>query len=288
MVGQHANIFKPQIDQNLCADAAFMLHQPLASGRAVQLAARVNMNLREYAGLRGSLDSEAPAGVVQVQKYTAVFLGNGGQRTRHQFVAIASRGCKYISSQAVRVDANQRRLRTFQISAYQGHVLIVVHIAGIRDHPKIAKRGGQNGFREAAHVALMLHPVANQLGHGEHFQVVFAAKFNQLRHAGHRAVFAHDFANHSGRSQSGDPRQVHAGFGLSGANQNSSIARPQRKNMARTRKVLWLGFGIDGRKDRDRTVRGADARTYSHSCVPRLRKCGSVNRSVERRPQRQM
>src|SRR5260221_1415296 len=117
MVGQHANIFKPQIDQNLCADAASMLHQPLASGRAVQLAARVNMNLREYAGLRGSLDSEAPAGVVQVQKYTAVFLGNGGQRTRHQFVAIASRGCKYISSQAVRVDANQRRLRTFQISA---------------------------------------------------------------------------------------------------------------------------------------------------------------------------
>ena len=90
------------------------------------------------------------------------------------------------------------------------------------------------------------------------FQIVFAAKFDELRHAGHGAVFAHDFADDAGRIESGDARKIDAGFGLPGAHQHAAIARAQRENVAGTREVLRLGLGIDGGEDGDGTVGSAD------------------------------
>ena len=51
MVGDDANVFEAEIDEDLRADAAFMLHHALASRLAVELAAGMKMNLRERAGL---------------------------------------------------------------------------------------------------------------------------------------------------------------------------------------------------------------------------------------------
>jgi len=131
------------------------------------------------------------------------------------------------------MDAHQRRLRALQISSHQRNVLIVVDVTGVGDHAEIAEARGQDGFRNAANIAFMLHAVANEIRYREHLQVVFLAKFDELRDAGHGAVVAHDFANDSRGSEAGDAREIHGRFGLTGADENSAIARAQRKKYGR-------------------------------------------------------
>ena len=53
VVGEDANVFEAEIDQDLRADAAFMLDHALAGRLAIELAALVEMNLREHAGFLG-------------------------------------------------------------------------------------------------------------------------------------------------------------------------------------------------------------------------------------------
>ena len=79
MVGEHANILEAEVDEDLRADAAFVLDHALASRFAIELAALMKMNLRERAGLLGRIDGKAPAGVMEVKEDAAVFLGDGLQ-----------------------------------------------------------------------------------------------------------------------------------------------------------------------------------------------------------------
>src|SRR5260370_30740797 len=76
MIGEHANVFEDEIDQDLRADAAFVLDEALACRRAIELAARVNMNLRENTGFGCSFDAKATSSVVQVKKNAAIFFRN--------------------------------------------------------------------------------------------------------------------------------------------------------------------------------------------------------------------
>src|SRR5271154_3535523 len=116
MIGQNPNILQAQVDEDLRADAAFVLHHAQAGGFAVQLAALVKMNLRQHARLLGGVDTEATAGVMEIEENAAVFLGDCGQRARHQFAAIACRGTEDITGQAVRMDAHQCRSVPRQIA----------------------------------------------------------------------------------------------------------------------------------------------------------------------------
>src|SRR5260370_13512257 len=108
MVGEDANVLEAEIDQDLGADAAFVLNHALARGFAVELTALMKMNLRERAGLSGRVDGEAAASVMQVEEHTTVFLGDGFQRKRHEFPAIAGGGAENIAREAVRMNAHER------------------------------------------------------------------------------------------------------------------------------------------------------------------------------------
>src|SRR5437879_6177563 len=101
MIGEDANVFEAEVDQDLRADAAFVLNQALARGFAVELAALVKMNLWESAGLLGGVDAEATSRVVEIEKDAAIFFGDCGQRARDKFAAIASGGTENVASQAV-------------------------------------------------------------------------------------------------------------------------------------------------------------------------------------------
>ena len=78
VIGKNTNIFQAEVDQDLCADTAFVLYEALARWRAIKLAARVNVNLRENARLSGGFDAETASGMVQVEKDAAVFFGDRG------------------------------------------------------------------------------------------------------------------------------------------------------------------------------------------------------------------
>src|ERR1700675_4177715 len=92
VIGEDANVLEAEVDQDLRADAAFVLDHALARRFAIKLAAFVKMNLRERAGLFGGFDAEAASRVMKVQKYAAFFFGDGGQRARDEFAAIARGG----------------------------------------------------------------------------------------------------------------------------------------------------------------------------------------------------
>ena len=66
VIGEDANVLEAKVDQDLRADAAFVLHHALAGGLAIELAALVKMDLRERSRLFGGIHGEAAASVVQV------------------------------------------------------------------------------------------------------------------------------------------------------------------------------------------------------------------------------
>ena len=91
-------------------------------------------------------------------------------------------------------------------------------------------------------VALIRHAIANKLGDGEHLQVVHLAEFDQVGHTRHTAVFIHNFTDDAGRLEAGDAREVHTGFGLAGAHQDSAIASAQGKDVPGPREILRFSF----------------------------------------------
>ena len=188
----------------------------------------------------------------------------------------------------MRMHAHERGLRAFQFAANQRDVLVVIDVAGVGDHAEIAEARGQNGFGDAADVAFVLHAVADQVRDREHLHAVLPAEFDELRHAGHGAVFVHDFADDAGGIEAGDAREVHAGFGLAGANEHAAVARAQREHVAGARKILRLGLGIDGGKNRDGAVGGADAGGDAEARVDGFAEGGAVDGGVDRRHQREM
>src|SRR6266446_1623748 len=288
VIGQDTDVLEAEVDQDLRADAAFVLDHALAGRFAIELATLMKMNLRKRAGLFGGFDAEAAPGVVEIKKYTAAFFGDGFQGARDEFAAVAGGGAEDIAGEAVRMDAHQGRFRAFEITAHQRDVLVVVHVAGVGDHAEIAKARWQDSFRDTANVALMLHAVADEVRHREHFQIVFLAKFNKLRHAGHGAVFVHDFADDAGGAHSGDAREVHARFGLAGADKDAALARAKREDVAGAREILGPGFGIDRGEDGDGAVGSADAGGDAKARVDRFRERRSVHGGVNRRHEGQV
>ena len=113
VVGEDANVFEAEVNQDLRADAAFVLDHALARGLAVELAALMKMNLWQRTGLFAGIDGEAASRVMEIEEYAAALLGDGFERTRYEFAAIADRGTKNVSGEAVRMDADQRRRRAF-------------------------------------------------------------------------------------------------------------------------------------------------------------------------------
>src|ERR1700686_4961385 len=109
-IGEDANVLEAEVDQDLRADATFVLDHALARRLAIELAALMEMNLGERARLFGNFNTEAASRVVQIEKDAAIFLGDGRQRARDKLRAVASGGTENVAREAVRMDAHQRRL----------------------------------------------------------------------------------------------------------------------------------------------------------------------------------
>src|SRR6266567_4571128 len=101
VVGEDANVLEAEVDQDLRTDATFVLDHALARRLAIELAALVKMNLRKSAWLFSGIHAEAASGVVQIKENAAVFLGDGGQRARNEFAAIASSGTENVTGEAM-------------------------------------------------------------------------------------------------------------------------------------------------------------------------------------------
>src|SRR5882762_621179 len=235
VIGEHAQASQAEVDQDLCADATFVLQQPLPGGVPVELAARVIQNMRQRAGSgRGGIDPEAASRVVQIDEHSAIFGDDGFERVFDDVVAVAIGGPEYIAGEAVRMHAHERR-RASKVSANQSDVLLAVHVGSESDHAELAIARRQSSLRDAPDVPLISHSVTYYFSYSQQLQAVRAAKLRELRHPGHRAVLVHDFADHARGRESRHTREVHGRFGLAGAHEHTTGPRAQREDMAGTR-----------------------------------------------------
>src|SRR2546429_7373823 len=88
MIGENTNVLEAKVDQDLRANAAFVLHHALARRLAIELTTLVEMNLGKRAEFFGGFDAEAASGVVEVKKDAAVLFGAGCQRARDKVAAV--------------------------------------------------------------------------------------------------------------------------------------------------------------------------------------------------------
>ena len=92
VVRKHSNPPQPQIDQNLRANTAFMLHEPLPPQILFRALTRMVTNRRKRCIFRRTrINSKSAPSVMQVHKHAAIGRSNRRQRPLDNLVAIARR-----------------------------------------------------------------------------------------------------------------------------------------------------------------------------------------------------
>ncbi len=129
----------------------------------------------------------------------------------------------------------------------------------------------------------MVHAVTDQAGHRNQLQPMNSAELRELGNARHGSIFIHHFADDARGIEPRDSRQVHRGFGLSGANQNSAIAGSQSVDVAGTRQVFGPRMRIGGGQNRGGTIPGADARGRPAARVDGFAEGSAKCRRISRR-----
>ena len=98
VIGEHAQALEAKIDQDLRADAAFVLYQPLPRDVLVELAARVIQNMRQHVRRgRGGVNPEAPPPVVEIDEHAAILGHDGLERAFDDLVTVAFGGCEDVA-----------------------------------------------------------------------------------------------------------------------------------------------------------------------------------------------
>ena len=124
-----------------------------------------------------------------------------------------------------RVHAHQHVVAVADVSLDQRHVGFAIDQALVGDDAEVAMIGRQRRRRDAAHQRLRPHPVLDQIGDGDHQQLVPLGESRQLRApAPCVPSFDHDFADDAGRIQPGDAREIDGRLGLPGAHQHAAVA----------------------------------------------------------------
>ncbi|MBA7608842.1 hypothetical protein ES703_16025 [subsurface metagenome] len=129
---------------------------------------------------------------------------------------------------------------------------------------KLAVPGGESQGRQQFHQFLPGAPVGDDIGHADDFQSVLPGNVFQLLAPGHAAVLIHDLYQQghwlsTGLLSQGQPRQVHAGLGMSRPLEYSTRRGHQREHMTRPCQILRLRIRIKKDLECLPAVLGGDA-----------------------------
>ena len=105
--------------------------------------------------------------------------------------------------------------------------------------------------------------------------------------ARHRAVVSHNLADDRGRVETGEARKINARLGVSGADENSAVARLKRENMPRRNDSIGRRVVVNRRRDRGRAVVRGNAGADSLARLNGNREGGLVARDIVVRHRRQ-
>ena len=155
--------------------------------------------------------------------------------------------------------AHQHVVGARDLALDQRHVVLVVHQRAVADDGELAERGRHPRLHHALHELVVLAPVGDQIGDGDHLQAVALAVRDQVGHPRHRPVVVHDLADHAGGREAREPREVDRRLGLAGALEHAAGLGLQREDVAGLDEVARPRGGVDRDLDGARAVGGRDA-----------------------------
>jgi len=160
-----------------------------------------------------------------------------------------------VPSQTLRVHAHRHVGAVAEVTLDQGDMALSVRQGPIADDHEVAEGGRHCGLGHTLDERLVLSPVRDEVGHGDHLEFVSAAVIHEIGHSGHSPVLVHDLADDTGRREAGQPCQIDSGLGLPCPLKHSSRLRLEREDMPEVRRAA---VGINGDPNRARTVSGGD------------------------------
>src|SRR5271166_1885599 len=258
VIRQQADALEVEVAENLRSDADFALGAALAFGQRGQALFVVELQRELVAEF---LDGVALRGLVEIDERAAAFVGDAAHGSVDGVAAAAPGGAEDVSHEAVGVHADENGVvgGVLDVAFDECSVGFGVDVGFVDDHAEVAVSGRYDGLDEAAHVALVGHAVADELGYGEHLEAVLTAEFGELGDARHSAVVVHDFADDAGRNERGETGEIDGGFGLSGADEDSALAGAEGEGVAGTGEVVGSRGGIDGDANGVGAIVGRDA-----------------------------
>src|ERR1044071_2273311 len=120
----------------------------------------------------------------------------------------------------------------------QGQMMVLENNVLIQMKFKFPQAGGKFCSHKMVDKFLMPPSVRDQILNGDKSQAVVAGHFFERGQSGHGAIGVHNLTDNGRRGESGETSEINAGLGVSGANQDSSVTRPQRKYMTRLREIF--------------------------------------------------
>ena len=147
--------------------------------------------------------------------------------------AVAAQGTEGIAGEALAVHPHQHcAFGLFWLAFHDRHMLTAIELVAEADGAETAEGARERGLRLAAHEALGIEPVADQIGDVDQPQAVALGVVDQLRQPRHRAIHVLDLADHPGGIQTGEARQIHCGLGVASALEHATLLGAQRKDVA--------------------------------------------------------
>ena len=156
-------------------------------------------------------------------------------------------------------------------------MLLVTEELAVGHRLELAEIGRKSHGDHALDELLPPAPVLDEVGDGDHLQVVPLAERREVGHTGHRPVVVHDLADDARRVEACEPCEIDRRLGLTGAPQDAAPFRAEREDVTRLHEIVRDGARIDRDLDRPRAIVRRDSRRHA---------LARLDRDRERRPER--
>ena len=121
-------------------------------------------------------------------------------------------------------------------------------------HAERAELGLYRLLGDALHRALLLQPIADQVGDRADLQLVKLRELFQIRTTRHGAIVVEDLDDRRGRLETREAREIATCFGVARARQHAAGLRHQRKDVSGLPQILGPGIAPHCRADGLRAI----------------------------------
>src|SRR5262245_1952163 len=193
---------------------------------------RVEALLLQLVGAELVQEPDAPALLGHVQKHAVVLPADLSERLLELLAAVAAERVEDVAGQAFRVGAHEHALLAGGVAAHERDVLLAAQDLPICDRLELAVLRRHPHRDHALDELLGAPPVLDQVGDGDHLDLVPVAELGEIRHPGHRPVLVHDLADDARGDEPGELREIDRRLRLAAAVKHATGPGAEREDMA--------------------------------------------------------